>query len=669
VTGSRAGWISLAWVDISVRLVLSVRSALSVRRVQSALTALTVLLALAGVAAPAHANDFPDEPPEFRHGFAFFGILDYPPDFQHFEYVNPDAPVGGELVIPIVGTFNSFTPWTQKGINPAGAGFVGIWNFLYDRLLEPSDDEPTAQYARLAESIAAADDYSWFKVRIDPRARWHDGVPVTATDLLFTHNYVLKHASAPIRNGLAHFGKAEQTGDGEVTFYITDPAFRNPSAGLTVGHLPILPAHYWEREGNDVTKTTTTPPLGSGPYRIAEVDPGRRIVYERVDDYWGLEVPSMRGRHNYQRIIFEYFRDNTVAREAAKKGIVSFRSEGVAKDWMTSYENFPPLDDGVFVKELTPHKRITAMRSAIMLNTRRPYLADRRVRRALTYAYDFEWINRVLNFGFYNRVQSFFDNSALAATGIPEGLERELLLEFADQLPPEIFTEPFTLPKSSGRGLNRDNMLRAQQLFAEAGWNVVDGKLVNSDGKQFRFEMLTRNASEERGALPFVAALKRLGIMATVRTADAAQYRNRVRNFEFDGAIDDFWATPTLGTYIKSFFHSTSANMPFTENFPGISHPAVDAFIERALSTHDRAELYAAAHALDRTMLHQYYLIPTQVDPGGRWTYWDRFSRPETSAKLNYHSFPDTWWVDPVKNARVENYLTKQVSDGGDDEG
>ena len=633
-------------------------SSLTQRSPGQCLSCVIVMLSL--LLATWHVHAGPDEDSVFRHGFSFFGVLEYPPDYEHFNYVNPNAPIGGDLVLPVVGTFNSFSPWVQKGINPAGYGFVGAGIYLYDRVLEPSDDEAATQYARLAESFAHAPDYSWFAVRIDPRARWHDGTPITPRDFLYTHNYLLTDATAAIRNGFAHMQKAEQTGPMEVTFYVTDPAFRNPSAGLSVGHLPILPAHYYE--GVDITKTTMKPPLGSGPYRIAEFDAGKRIVYERVDDYWGWEVPSVKGKYNFKRIIYEYFRDNTVAREAAKKGILSFRGEGIAKDWITGYADLPAVQDGYFIQEIAEQRSITAMASGIAFNTRRDRFSDRRVRKALTYAYDFEWINRVLNFNFYLRVNSFFDNSLLESSGVPEGRELELLEAFRDELWPELFTDPFELPKSSGHGLNRENMLKAQAMFAEAGWHVVDGQLVNEAGEQFRFEMLTRNAAEERGALPYIASLKRLGIDASVRTADSAQYRNRVRNFEFDAAYHGYWATPTLGTYLKPFFHSSGANDLFTENIAGIRNPAVDSFIERALNTYDADELYAAGRALDRVLLQGHYLIPGQVEPGGRWTYWDRFGRPDQSARYRYFPFPETWWVDEDKSYAVDRYLNATES-------
>ena len=596
--------------------------------------------------------------PGYHHGFSFFRELRYPPEYEHFDYVNPDAPSGGDLVLPVVGTFNSFTPWIQKGINPAGYGFVGAGIYLFDRILEPGDDDPSAQYARLGE-MEAAPDYSWFKVRIHPKARWHDGVPVTPADILYTVKFVRENASAAIRTGLAHFGRAEQVSPSEVVIYITDPAFRNPAAGLSVGHLPILPAHYWAER--DITKTTVEPPLGSGPYRISEFELGRRVVYERVDDYWGWEVPSVRGKYNYGRIIFEYFRDNTVAREAAKKGIVTFRGEGVAKDWATSYQNFPPLDDGFFIRELAERRNITAMAAAIVINTRRERFQDRRVRKALLYAYDFEWINRVQHFGFYRRVDSFFDNSALEATGVPAGLERALLLEFEDELPPELFSTPFDIPASDGFGMNRANMLKAQALFAEAGWHVVDERLVNEAGEQFEFEFLARNPSEERAALPFMAALSRLGVDASVRTVDPTQFRSRLRGFAYDAAINDYWATPTLGTYLKSFFHSSGADAPFTENWAGIRSPAVDSLVARALTTYEREELYATGRALDRVLLHGYYMIPTQIESGMRWTYWDRFGRPAQSSRYRHHSFPETWWIEPAKDAAVTEYLRTRL--------
>ena len=616
------------------------------------------LLPVAGLA----ASEQTDVEPEFRHGFSFYGDLQYPVDFPHFDYVNPDAPIGGDLVVPVIGTFNSFTPWIQKGLNPTGYRIVGAWNFLFDRILEPSDDEPAAHYARLGQSIAHAADYSWFKVRIDPRARWHDGTPVTPADLIFTMDFMRHHSTAGIRASFKHFGDALQTGPMEVTFHIDDAGFRNPSSGLTISHLPILPAHYWR--DNDISKTSlTTPPLGSGPYKITEFDPGKRIVYERVEDYWGWQVSSVRGKYNFQRIIFEYFRDNTVAREAAKKGILNFRGEDVAKDWMTSYADIPAVKDGYFIQEIAEQRTITSMAGSILINNRRSKFENRLVRKALTYAYDFEWINRVLNYDFYLRVKSYFDNSELAATGLPQGRELELLNKFRDKLPAEVFTEVFSLPSSDGLGLNRENMLEAERLFSEAGWNVIDGKLLNENGEQFTFELLTRNASEERSALPYVAALKRLGIDARVRTADMAQFRNRVRNFKFDACYRGYSASPTLGTYLKSYYHSDSAKVLLTENWAGISNEVVDYFIERALSTFDRDELLATGRALDRVMLHNYFLIPTQVEPGARWSYWDRFGRPEKSAENRYYSFPETWWTDADKSDAVDAYL-KTAGDG-----
>ena len=624
---------------------------------------ITTVLAALAVATPtgAVANDanpppvfYDVSPPGYHHGFSFFGELAYPPDFEHFDYVNPDAPIGGELVLSVVGTFNSFTPWIQKGINPAGYGFVGKWQFLLDRILAGGDDDPAGGYSRLAD-MEAAEDYSWFKLRINPKARWHDGVPVTADDIVFTREFVTQHASAAIRTGLAHLGRAEKLSDREVIIHITDPAFRNPSAGLSVGHLPILPAHYWR--DRDVAETSLEPPLGNGPYRIAEFELGKRITYERVPDYWGWDVPAIRGKFNFERITFEYFRDNTVAREAAKKGIISFRGEGVAKDWMTSYQNFQPLEDGVFVRELAERRSITAMASAMVINMRKKRFQDPRVRKALLYAYDFDFINRVQHFGFYRRVDSFFDNSDLEHEGVPTGLELEILNEFRDELPAEVFTKPFHIPRSDGRGLNRDNMLIAQALFAEAGWTVVDGKLINDEGEHFKFEFLSSNPAEERAALPFIAMLRRLGIDASVRTVDPSQRRNRLRGFAFDSVTNDYWATPTLGTYLKSFFHSSGAHHPFTENLAGIESPAVDSLVARALTTYDRTELYATGRALDRVLLYGYYMIPMQIESGQRWTYWNKFGRPETSSRFDHHSFPTTWWVDAEKDARVREYL------------
>jgi microcin C transport system substrate-binding protein len=609
------------------------------------------------VAVSATANDRT----QFQHGVSFFGDFKYPPDFAHFDFVDPDAPKGGRVVYGIRGTFDSFTPLIRKGIRPAGMAIVGKWQFLYDRLLEYSDDEAGVHYSRLAESIAVSEDFTRVRVRLRTDAYWHDGTPITVKDVLFTHRTLRDHATPAVRAAWRHIYKSEQTGPNEVTFYVNPRAALNPTVAITIGHIYVIPEHYWRE--HDITKTTLEPPLGSGPYRIGEFIPGQRIVWERVENYWGEKLPVNVGRHNFDQIVFEYFRDDNIAREALKKGLVDFRFENGAKEWSTAYD-IPAREKGWFKLELFRHADNRGMPGGLFFNTRKSKLSDPRVREALMWAFDFEWSNRVISYDFYARASSYFQDSYLQAKGLPSADEIALLAPFRDSLPARLFTEPYPIPHTNGRGQNRDQLKHALELFADAGWYLDNGRLIQGEtGRPFVLEILLTNPSLERAMLPYAATLRRIGIEATVKTVESSRYRNLVRNFEFDAAYKRYWATLTPSVEIRAFFDSVTASQPFTENIAGIKSAATDAMIATVLTAREKRQLLAAGRALDRTLLWGFYAIPLGYPPGTRMVYWDKFGRPETPGQYR-EGFPDTWWIDAAREARIKAGLAQL--DAGD---
>jgi len=609
------------------------------------------------IAAHAFANDRT----QFQHGVSFFGEFKYPSDFEHFDFVNPDAPKGGRVIYPIRGTFDSFTPFIRKGINPAGMGIVGKWQFLYDRLLEYSDDEAGVHYSRLAESIAMSEDFTRVRVRLRTDAYWHDGTPITVKDLLFTHDTLREHATPPVRAAWRHIYKSEQTGPNEVTFHVDPRAGLNATVAITIGHIYVIPEHYWRE--HDITKTTLEPPLGSGPYRIGDFIPGHRIVWQRVEDYWGDKLPVNVGRHNFDQIVFEYFRDDNIAREALKKGLVDFRFENSAKEWSTAYD-FPARDKGWFKLELFQHENNRGMPAGLFFNTRKGKLADIRVREALMWAFDFEWSNRVISYDFYKRASSYFQDSYLQATGLPTADEIELLEPYRDSLPARLFTEPYPVPRTSGRGHNRDQLKRALELLTDAGWYLEDRRLIHGEtGRQFTLEILLTNPALERTMLPYAATLRRIGVDATVKTVESSRYRYLVRNFDFDAAFKSYWATLTPSVEIRAFYDSITADQPYTENVAGIKSAATDAMIATVLTATEKGRLLAAGRALDRTLLWGFYAIPLGYPPGTRMVFWDKFGRPENPGKYR-EGFPDTWWIDTAREHRIRAGL--ETLDAGD---
>ncbi len=586
------------------------------------------------------------------HAIAMHGTPKYQPGFRHFDYVNPAAPKGGTLRVAVQGTFDSFNPFIPKG--NAGAGNS------YESLLASSADEPFTQYGLIAESIEVPRDRSWAIFTLRPQARWHDGKPISVDDVIWSLETLKTKGQPFFRFYYGGVAGAEQIGPRQVKFTFSDRG--NRELPLIVGQLPILPKHYWE--SRDFEKTTLEPPLGSGPYRVTDFEPGRYVVTERVTDYWGAKLPVNVGQNNFDRIRYDYYRDDTVIRQALKAGEIDFRLENQAKAWALDYD-VPAVQRGWLIKEEIRHFSPTGMQ-AFVYNTRRELFSDRTVREALAYAFDFEWTNRNLFFGQYARTESYFSNSELAAAGLPEGRELNVLDRYRERVPIELFHRPYKAPSTDGSGWPRENLARAFALLEEAGWVVRDMKLVNEDtGAGFSFEILLVSPAFERIVLPFVRNLKRLGIDARVRLVDQSQYINRIRSFDFDMIVSGWGASESPGNEQRSYWTSAAASSPAASNYAGVNDPVVDELVELLINAPDRKSLVARARALDRVLLFGYYVIPQWHLRMQRVLYWDKFSRPEVTPRTG--TSIDYWWFDEAKAARLERARNQQPQNTEDE--
>lgn len=588
---------------------------------------------------------------EYRHGLIFVGKLKYPADFEHFDYVNPDAPKGGHIRLPVQGTWDSFNNFVGRGRPATGVNFIGYSNLLYDRWLEQSADEPTSQYLRLAAGVAVAPDYSWVQFKLRDDARWHDGEPITVDDAIFSFNAFKEYGSAALKTSLMDVDRIERVGPREVRYVISDRAIKNASLPLIIGQLPMLPEHYWR--SRDVSRTTVEAPLGSGPYRIGKFAVGRYVEYERVKDYWGKDLPVNRGRYNFDLVKFDYFRDESVMREAHKGNVLDVRNETVSKAWASEYD-FPAVREGLFKRELIKLDRPEGLWWPIFWNLRIKRFQDIRVREALWLLYDFQFINRVLMFGFYDRGVSYFQNSEFAQRGLPSADELALLEKWRDQVPQRVFTEEYRPPTTSGYGPNREQIKRALELFAQAGWVVDDGVMRNAEtGEPFRIDFIVVSPMLVRSLLPYIGVLRRVGIEASARAPEVSNWLYRMRAREFDAGMQRFTPTTTPGFQLLRLYGSASADADFGQNWAGVKNPVVDDLIRHMINAKTERELVAATRAFDRVMLWNFYHVPGMVRPGYRLTYWDRYGRPQTQP-LSRPVFLDTWWWDPARAARVD---------------
>jgi microcin C transport system substrate-binding protein len=581
------------------------------------------------------------------HAIAMHGEPKYGPDFRHFDYVNPDAPKGGELRLAAAGSFDSFNAFIARGTAADGTGM------LMETLLTPSADEAFSEYGLLAESVEVPTDRSWVEFTLRPQARWQDGKPVTVEDVIFSLATLRKYGAPFYRFYYQSIVAAEKTGERTVRFRFVKGD--NRELPLIAGQIPVLPRHYWA--GRDFGRTTLEPPLGSGPYKIGAFETGRYVVYERVRDYWGSALPVNRGQNNFDRIRYDYFRDPTVIREAVKAGNIDFWAENQAKAWALDYDT-PAVRSGWLKLKAFEQQRPAGMQGFVM-NLRRPVFEDVRVRKAIAQAFDFEWSNRTLFFGQYKRSESYFANSALAGTGLPGPQELKLLEPWRGTIPDEVFTQAYRAPATDGSGWPRENLRRAFALLADAGWVVRDMRLVNAkSGRPMQFEILLVSAAFERIVLPFVRNLARLGIDARVRLVDSSQYVNRVRAFDFDMIVAVFAQSNSPGNEQRDFWGSKAAASPGSRNYSGIAQPAVDALIDQLIAAPDRESLVTRTHALDRVLLHSHLLVPNWYSDRDRLVFWDKFGYPP-QPPLNGTSW-SYWWYDAHKAAAIGEVIGRE---------
>ena len=598
-----------------------------------------VALALALATAPAFAQSDAEMPPP-QHGLAMHGDLKYPADFTHFDYVNPDAPTGGRLRLGVVETtFDSFNPFIVKGNPAAGIGAV------YETLMVASADEPFSQYGLLAESVQTPADRSWVLFTLRPEARWHDGKPVTPEDVIWTFQTLLEKGQPFYRFYYGSVDKVEKRGERGVYFHFKPGT--NRELPLILGQLTVLPKHWWATRTFDAA--SLEPPLGSGRYRLTKYEAGRFVEYQRVEDYWGKGLAVNRGRDNFDVQRHEYFRDATVGLEAFKGGQYDFRLETSAKEWATGYDT-PDVRAGRIRKEEVPFALPAGMQGFAM-NLRRPTFQDRRVREALGYAFDFEWSNQALFYGQYTRTRSYFENSELAARGLPGPDELALLEPFRGKVPEEVFTTEFQPPKTDGSGNARENLRRAAELFKSAGWAVEGGKLVKG-GQPLAFEILLPSAQYERIVLPYKSNLEKIGVSASVRTVDTAQYRRRMDAFDYDVTLSLFPQSDSPGNEQREFWSSDAAKREGSRNSIGIQDPAVDALVEKIIAAPDRASLVTACRALDRVLQWGHYVVPNWHLAKQRIAFWDRFGMPSVVPKAGVQL--DAWWWDAERAAALD---------------
>ncbi len=588
--------------------------------------------------------------PVWRHALSLFGDVKYPADFKRYDYVNPDAPKGGVARQILIGTFDNFNV-AVAGVKGSIAAAVQL---VYESLMTSSLDEVSTEYGALAEAVSHPEDFSSVTYRLRAQAKWHDGKPVTADDVIFSLDSFKKHHpqySAYYR----HVVKAEKNGDREIKFTFDAPG--NRELPLIVGQLTVLPKHWWEgtdSEGRkrDISATTLEKPLGSGPYRIKEFVAGRSVALERVKDYWGRDLSANIGRNNFDELRYEYFRDSIVALEAFKGDQVDWRSENSAKNWATAYDFPAVLDKRVLLEEFP--NRSSGIMQGFAMNLRRDKFRDPRVRRALNFAFDFEEMNKQIFFGQYKRISSYFDGTELASSGLPQGRELEILKTVRAEAPAEVFTTAYTNPIGGSPEAVRGNLREALRLLKEAGYEVRDRKLTDGKtGAPFAVELLGADPSFERVMLFFKPSLERLGIDVSVRTIDPAQYENRLRSWDFDIVVSSWGQSLSPGNEQREFWSSQTADTAGSRNILGIKNPAIDKLIERVIFARDRDDLVAATRALDRVLLWNHYVVPQWNYPKVRTARWDRFGRPTELPKYGQSAFPAIWWYDADKAARI----------------
>ena len=571
-----------------------------------------------------------------QHAIALHGEPKYGPAFEHLDYVNPDAPKNGSLKMGVIGAFDSLNPFIVKGTPAAGLNFMRS-GFVYQSLMQNAWDEPFTLYGILAESIEMAEDRGRVTFNLRPEAKWADGQPVTAEDVVWTFN-TLKEKGQPFFK--AYYGDvASVTAENERRVTFEFAVAGNKELPLIIAEMAVIPKHFWE--GKDFDQTSLEAPLGSGPYKVASVEGGRSITYERDPNWWGKDLPFFQGFYNFESVTYDYYRDANVALEAFLAGEFDIRAENTAKLWANAY-NVPAVDEGRLIKDEIESARPQGMQGFVY-NIRRPVFEDVAVRKALNYAFDFEWSNKQFAFGVYKRTDSYFENSELASSGLPEGEELALLEPFRGQIPDAVFTEEFTNPVTDGSGNNRRNLRTAMQILEEAGWVLGEDGVRVKDDVRLEFEILDNNPQFERWVLPFIKNLERIGAKASFRVVDSAQYQNRMTAFDYDITIGVFGQSNSPGNEQRDYWSSAKVDVDGSRNIIGVSGPAVDALIEDLIVADSREDLVTHVRALDRILLHGHYVIPMWHYNIWRIARWEHIQRPEVLSGIT-PLIPETWW-------------------------
>lgn len=577
------------------------------------------------------------------HAIAMHGSPKYEQGFKQFDYTSLEARKGGRVNLHEIGTFDSLNSFITKG---SAASAVGM---IYDTLTVSSADEAFTQYGLVAEKIEYPEDRSWVIFHLNPNARFHDGHPITADDVAYTFELLTTKGNPFYGFYYADVEQVSVLSERKIKFSFKPNSSRETL--LIIGQLPVLPKHFWQQRQFD--ESSLEVPLGSGPYQITAVDLGRSLTLSRKEDYWAKDHPVRKGMFNFDQIRYDYYRDDVVALEAFKAGEYDYRAERTSKLWSAGYEG-TALQSGKIKKTEIAHQNPTGMQ-AFIFNLRRPVFQDVALRQAMTLAFDFEWANKNLFYNAYTRTESYFSNSDMASSGLPSDAELALLEPHREQLPSAVFDKPFKLPSTDGKGNNRQNLRTAKRLLDQSGYRVENNQLISPvTGAPVAFEILLYSPAFERVVNPFVKSLSKLGISATVRLVDTSQYINRRRSFDFDMMVNSFGQSLSPGNEQRDYWHSSAATTPGSRNLIGIQSPAVDGLVEQVINAHTREELVTACRALDRTLLHSYYVIPQWHINKHRIAYWDKFEQPPVNPKYDatYDTGFMTWWITPEQDAR-----------------
>ncbi|MEO8759059.1 MAG: extracellular solute-binding protein [Devosia sp.] len=607
---------------------------------------LLVLAALSLAAGPAFADPAQNGP--WLIGTDLVTALKYAPDFKHWDYVNPDAPKGGLVRLNALGSFDTFNPILPEGEPADGLGLV------YETLMGPALDESGSEYSLIADAVAYPADISSATFRINPKAKWQDGVQITPDDVKWSFEQMVK-VNPDRQQYYQDVTKVDVTAPDQVTFFFAST--NNAELPNILGQLPILPKHWWAGKDasgkqRNIGASTLEPPMGSGPYKMKSFSAGSSITYERDPTYWGGAEPFAVGTNNFDNVRYEYFRDPDVAFEGFKGDQFDWWSENRAKRWATAYD-FPAVADKRVVQELYPQ---TYADSGVMVgfipNLRLDKFKDVRVRHALLYAFDFESLNKTLFYGQYQRISSYWYGLPFASSGLPEGTELDDLNTVKDKIPPEIFTTPYTNPVSGDPQKLRANLKQALDLLTAAGYKLDGNRLVDATGTQLSFEILLNGPTIEPVATAFQTNLKSIGIDATIRTVDSAEFINRVRSRDFDMIYNSWTQSLSPGNEQNFFFGSKAAADPNTSNYGGIADPAIDALIDKIVFAKDRDDRLAATKALDRVLLNNYFVVPSYSNRNDRIAHWERFGHPDNLPAYSI-GFPEIWWYDEAKAGKT----------------